>query len=137
MSHFKLNITTIPNYNDGSFYLYKIKQDNSVFPYERIELLDSNPFYYQELSLSDDVIFENENRKRKIKYKIRISQDRSITSENVLKINDKYYQVFNIYHFKNSEGYLQSDITLQEYPSPQSPPYLYSSLIILGTIVAF
>ena len=108
MSHFKLNITTIPNYNDGSFYLYKIKQDNSVFPYERIELLDSNPFYYQELSLSDDVIFENENRKRKIKYKIRISQDRSITSENVLKINDKYYQVFNIYHFKNSEGYLQS-----------------------------
>ncbi len=44
MSHFKLNITTIPNYNDGSFYLYKIKQDNSVFPYERIELLDSNPF---------------------------------------------------------------------------------------------
>lgn len=119
MSHFKLNITTIPNYNDGSFLLYKIRQVDKSFPIEKIQLLYDKPFYYQELSLSDDIIFENDKRERKIRQKIRIAQDKSITSQNVLKIGNEYYQVFNIYHFRNSYGYLQSDITLQDYPSPE------------------
>lgn len=119
MSHFKLNITTIPNYNDGSFLLYKIRQVDKSFPIEKIQLLYDKPFYYQELSLSDDIIFENDKRERKIRQKIRIAQDKSITSQNVLKIGNEYYQVFNIYHFRNSDGYLQSDITLQDYPSPE------------------
>lgn len=119
MSHFKLNITTIPNYNDGSFLLYKIRQVDESFPIEKIQLLYDKPFYYQELSLSDDIIFENDKRERKIKQKIRIAQDKSITSQNVLKIGNEYYQVFNSYHFRNSDGYLQSDITLQDYPSPE------------------
>lgn len=119
MSNFKLSITSIPVYNDGSFKLFKIEQDDEAFPFERIKQLYPDDFFYEELSLTDDIAFENDKRDRKIKYKIRIAQDKSITSENVLKIDDEYYQVFNIYHFKNKDGYLQSDITLQEYPSPK------------------
>ena len=69
--------------------------------------------------MTDNVVFENDKRDKKIVLKIRIPQDRDITSKNVLKINDEYYQVFNVYHFKNKDGYLQSDITLQEYPNPE------------------
>lgn len=119
MLNFKLNITSIPVYNDGAFKLFKIVQDDKAFPFERIKQLYSDNFFYEELSLTDDIAFENDKRDRKIKYKIRIAQDKDITSENVLKIDNEYYQVFNIYHFKNKDGYLQSDITLQEYPSPK------------------
>lgn len=119
MLHFNLNITSIPVYNDGSFELFEIVQDDKSFPFERIKQLYSDCFFYEELSLTDDIIFENDKRERKIKYKIRIDQDKDITSKNVLKIDNEYYQVFNIYHFKNKDGYLQSDITLQEYPSPR------------------
>lgn len=118
MSHYKLNITEIPVYNDGFFLLYKIKQSNEVFPFEKIEKMYDEPFYYEELSLTDNILFENDKMKRKIVKKIRIPQDRDITSINILKINETFYQVFNIYHFKNKDGYLQSDIALQEYINP-------------------
>lgn len=119
MSHFSLNITSIPVYNDGSFFLFEISHTDDSFPVEKIKQLYDKPFFYQELSLTDNVVFENDKRDKKIVLKIRIPQDRDITSKNVLKINDEYYQVFNVYHFKNKDGYLQSDITLQEYPNPK------------------
>ena len=119
MSHFGLNITSIPVYNDGSFFLFEISHTDDSFPVEKIKQLYDKPFFYQELSLTDNVVFENDKRDKKIVLKIRIPQDRDITSKNVLKINDEYYQVFNVYHFKNKDGYLQSDITLQEYPNPE------------------
>ena len=118
MSHFNLNITEIPVYNDGAFLLYKLKQADEVFPYEQIEKLYDEPFFYEELSLTDNILFENDKMQRKIVKKIRIPQDKEITLINVLKINNLFYQVFNIYHFKNKDGYLQSDITLQEYINP-------------------
>ncbi len=119
MSHFSLNITSIPVYNDGSFFLFEISHTDDSFPVEKIKQLYDKPFFYQELSLTDNIVFENDKRDKKIVLKIRIPQDRDITSKNVLKINDEYYQVFNVYHFKNKDGYLQSDITLQEYPNPE------------------
>lgn len=119
MSHFSLNITSIPVYNDGSFFLFEISHTDDSFPVEKIKQLYDKPFFYQELSLTDNVVFENDKRDKKIVLKIRIPQDKDIKSKNVLKINDEYYQVFNVYHFKNKDGYLQSDITLQEYPNPE------------------
>lgn len=118
MSHFRLNITEIPIYNDGSFLLYEIDYKDNQFPREKIRKLYDEEFYYNELSLTDNILFENDERDRKIIHKIRIPQDKEITSKNVLKIDDDFYQVFNIFHFKNKDGYLESDITLQEYPSP-------------------
>lgn len=117
MSHYKLNITKIPTYNDGSFLLYEINYSDNEFPREKIKKLFDDEFYYNELSLTDNIIFENIERDRKITHKIRIPQDKNITSKNVLEIDNEFYQVFNIYHFRNKDGYLESDITLQEYPS--------------------
>lgn len=118
IQHYKLNITNLPNYNDGSFLLFNIISSNTTFPYEILEKVQDDEFFFEELSLSDSIIFENEKRTKKIKRKIRISQDRDITSRNVLLIDDEYYKVFNIYHFKNKDGIPQSDITLEEYNNP-------------------
>lgn len=105
MLNYKSNITEIPTYNDGSFLLYLIKHTDDTFPREKIKLVDSNDYFYEDLSLSDNIIFENETRDRKIVKKIRIEQEKSITPKNVLKIDDEFYQVFNIYHFKNKDGF--------------------------------
>lgn len=116
--NFKQSITTIPAYNDGIFYLYKIIHTDTVHPIEELELLNKDPYYYNELSLSDYIIFENEKREKEIKLKIRISQERDIDSNNVLGIDNVYYKVFNVFHFKNKDGFLESDITLEEYTNP-------------------
>ena len=119
MSHFKLNITEIPTYLDGKFELYKIIPQSDGYPYEKIKKENDNDYFYNELSLSDTIKFENEKRNKKIVFKIRIFQNKNINSQNVLKINGAYYKVFNIYHFKNSNGYYESDITLEEYNNPE------------------
>ena len=119
MSHYRLNITEIPTYLDGKFELYKIIQQDKGYPYEKLVKDNDNDYFYNELSLSDTIRFENEKRNKKIVLKIRIAQDRNINSQNVLKINGSFYKVFNIYHFKNSEGYFESDITLEEYNNPE------------------
>ena len=115
MLHYKQSITNLPVYKDGSFILYKILHAKTTYPQEEIEKVTEEEYFFEELSLSDTVMFENEKREKKIQKKIRIAQDRTITSRNVLEINNEYYKVFNIYHFKNKEGILQSDITLEEY----------------------
>lgn len=117
MQHFKSNITEIPTYNDGIFFLYEISHKDNPFPTEYIEKINEDPFYYNERSLTDRILFENESRTKKITKKIRISQDKGITSKNVLEIDGEFYQVFNAFHFKNEDGYPETDITLQEYKS--------------------
>lgn len=118
MRNYKRIITNLPVYNDGSFILYKITHKDGVNPKECLIQVYDDSFFYEELSLSDSIIFENEKRAKKIKLKIRIAQDRDINSQNVVKINDEYYKVFNIFHFKNSDGIPQSDLTLEIYPNP-------------------
>ncbi len=118
MSDYKGTHTSIPTYNDGSFFLFKIKHTDSTFPKEKLTQVYDTEIFYEDLSLSDNVIFENEKRDIKIVSKIRIMQDKNINSNNVLKINNHYYHVFNIYHFRNKDGFLQSDITLEEYLNP-------------------
>ena len=118
ISGYKGTVTSIPTYNDGSFFLFEIKHSKDTFPQEKIKKVYDEEIFYEELSLTDSIIFENEKRDRKIVSKIRIMQDKNINSNHVLKIEDEYYHVFNIYHFKNSDGFPQSDITLEEYPNP-------------------
>ncbi len=118
ISGFKGIVTSIPTYNEGSFLLFKIKHNENSFPQEILKKIYDDEIFYEELSLSDNIIFENEKRDIKIVSKIRIMQDKNINSNSVLKIGDNFYHVFNIYHFKNSDGFPQSDITLEEYPNP-------------------
>ena len=72
--------------------------------------------WFEELSISDKLRFESEERKRKLSLKIRIPQMKEITSLNVVKIGNEYHKVFNAYHFTNNDGFKQTDLTLEEYP---------------------
>ena len=111
--------TTIPVYNDGFFSLFQIKQkqeENSKFPIEYLHKVEKPNIWFEELSLTDRLKFDAEERKKKITYKIRIPQMKEIDSLCVVKIGDKYHKVFNAYHFTIKDGFKQSDLTLEEYP---------------------
>lgn len=124
---FKPDITNLPTYNDGYLKLYQIKQkekEGTAYPIEYlVEFEDSkntginyNEIWFEELSLTDKLKFDAEERKKKITYKIRIPQLKEIDSLCVVEINGKYHKVFNAYHFTNEDGFKQSDLTLEEYP---------------------
>lgn len=115
MLFYKQNITTIPTYNDGKFRLFEIKQTDSTYPVEYLHDT-GNDIWFEELSISDRLRFEAEERKKKITYKLRIPQIKEINSLCVVKIGDEYHKVFNAYHFTNKDGFKQTDLTLEEYP---------------------
>lgn len=115
--YYKENITSIPTYNDGKFKLYEIKQKDSTYPDEYIKEISNKPMWFKELSISDRLKFESEQREKNITMKIRIPQTKQITSMNVLKIGKEYHKVFNAYHFTNNEGFKETDLTLEAYPN--------------------
>lgn len=115
--HYKENITSIPTYNDGKFKLYEIKQKDSTYPDEYIKEVPNKSMWFKELSISDKLRFEAEQREKVLTMKIRIPQTKEITSMNVLKIGKEYHKVYNAYHFTNSEGFKETDLTLEEYPN--------------------
>ena len=109
--------TTIPTYNDGCFKLFERKQKNTTYPEEYIKQVTDKPIWFKELSVSDRLRFEAEQRDKKLTMKIRIPQTKQITSMNVLKIGKEYHKVYNAYHFINDQGYKETDLTLEEYPN--------------------
>ena len=115
MLTFKQNITNLPTYNDGKFRLFEIKQTETTYPVEYLKDTEKE-FWFEELSISDKLRFESEERKRKLSLKIRIPQMKEITTLNVVKIGNEYHKVFNAYHFTNNDGFKQTDLTLEEYP---------------------
>lgn len=114
---YKQSITQIPVYNDGYFNLFQIKQKqtDTKYPIEYLHNLKMPNIWFEELSLTDRLKFDAEERKKKITYKIRIPQMKEIDSLCVVKIGEKYHKVFNAYHFTNKDGYKQTDLTLEEY----------------------
>lgn len=115
MLNYKQNITSLPTYNDGKLRLFEIKQTEDTYS---IEYLHDTGYdiWFEELSISDRLKFEAEERKRKITCKLRIPQTKQINSLYVVKIGEEYHKVFNAYHFTNKDGYKQTDLTLEEYP---------------------
>lgn len=119
MLNYKQNITEIPNYLDGYLELFQINQDDkSDYPLEYLTNLNQK-IYFEEISISDKLKYELNARNQNLYIKVRIPQYKGIGSLNVVKINEKYYKVFNAYHFVNKDGYPQSDLTLEEYPNPK------------------
>ena len=114
---YKENITSLPVYNDGCFKLFEIKQTDETYPNEYIKKVTDKPICFKELSISDKLRFEAEQRDINLTIKIRIPQIKQITSMNVLKIGEEYHKVYNAYHFVNNEGYKETDLTLQKYPN--------------------
>lgn len=115
MPSYKQSITSLPTYNDGKFRLLEIKQTEDTYP---IEYLHDTGYdiWFEELSISDRLKFEAEERKKKITYKLRIPQTKQINSLCVVKIGSEYHKVYNAYHFTNKDGIKQTDLTLEEYP---------------------
>lgn len=116
MLNYKQSITSLPVYNDGFFKLFAIKQTNDTYKIEYLKDMEKPDIWFEELSITDKLKFEAEERNKKITHKIRIPQMKEIDSLCVIKINDKYYKVFNSYHFTNKDGFKQTDLTLEEYP---------------------
>lgn len=114
MLTYKQNITSLPTYNDGVLRLFEIKQSDDMYSVEYLHDTKKD-IWFEELSISDKLKFDAEEREKKITYKIRIPQIKEINSLCVVKIADKYHKVFNAYHFTNSEGFKQTDLTLEEY----------------------
>lgn len=117
MMNYKENITSIPTYNDGKFDIYKIEQKNEPYPDEYLKKVANKPMWFKELSISDKLKFYAEQRDKKLTIKIRIPQTKQISSMNVLKIGKEYHKVYNAYHFTNSDGFKETDLTLEEYPN--------------------
>ncbi len=115
MLTYKQNITSLPVYNDGHFRLFEIKQTNNTYPIEYLHDTGKD-IWFEELSISDRLRFDAEEREKKITYKLRIPQIKEINSLCVAKIGDRHHKVFNAYHFTNKDGYKQTDLTLEEYP---------------------
>lgn len=116
MPIYKQNITSLPVYNDGFFKLFEIKQTDDKFAVEYLQDTGKSNIWFEELSISDRLRFDAEERKKKITYKLRIPQMKEISSLCVVKIADEYHKVFNAYHFTNKDGFKQTDLTLEEYP---------------------
>lgn len=117
MLPFKPGITEIPTYLDGKFRLYDIIQPPGHEVHDVLHDTEKE-IYYEELSITDRLRIEADQRQKDLLLKIRISQTKEITSLNVIKIGDKYYKVFNAYHFVNKDGFKQTDLTLEDYPNP-------------------
>lgn len=116
MLTYKQNITNLPTYNDGYFKLFEIKQTDDNFAMEYLHNTDKPDIWFEELSISDRLRFDAEERNKKITYKLRIPQMKEINSLCVVKIGDEYHKVFNAYHFTNKDGFKQTDLTLEKYP---------------------
>lgn len=114
MLNYKQNITNLPIYNDGRFRLFEIKQTSDTYSVEYLHDTGKD-VWFEELSISDRLRFEAEERKKKITYKIRIPQIKEIDSLCVVKIAKEYHKVYNAYHFTNKDGFKQTDLTLEEY----------------------
>ena len=115
MLNYKQSITNLPTYNDGKFRLFEIHQTKTTYPVEYLKDTGKD-IWFEELSISDRLRFDAEERKKKITYKLRIPQTKEITSLHVVKIGKEYNKVFNAYHFTNKDGFRQTDLTLEEYP---------------------
>jgi SPP1 family predicted phage head-tail adaptor len=115
MLNYKQSITNLPTYNDGKFRLFEIHQTKTTYPVEYLKDTGKD-IWFEELSISDRLRFDAEERKKKITYKLRIPQTKEITSLHVVKIGKEYNKVFNAYHFTDKDGFKQTDLTLEEYP---------------------
>ncbi len=114
--NYKQSITKLPTYNDGVFEIFEIKTTDDTYSIEYLKSIGKK-MYFEELSISDKLRFEAEQRDKNLTLKIRIPQTKEITSMHVLKIGNEYHKVYNVYHFTNSDGFKQSDLTLLDYPN--------------------
>ncbi len=104
----------LPSYTDGMFHLFSIGFSDDAYQEEKLsdEKMD---IWFQDLSISDVNKSTMHQNGVKTTRKIRIPQYKKIDSMSVVKIEEEYYQVYNAYHFRNKDGFLETDLTLTRY----------------------
>ncbi len=107
-------MTNPPVYNDGVFSLYKIYDKDGLYPVEDIKDMEFE-IWFKELSISDKTKNELHQNGIEVTTKIRIPQYKKIDSRCVLKIENEFHRVYNVFHFRNKDGFLETDITLVRY----------------------
>ncbi len=102
----------IPEYTDGCFKLYKIKQDNSQ-DYPKDYLEDQKMvIWYREISVYDRVRYELEQGGKEVTMKIRIPEYKKIDSKCACEIEGQIHQVYNAAHIKDRFGFPETELTL-------------------------
>lgn len=106
--------TNIPVYNDGEFRLYELIENDEVFSKETLHDTGFN-IWFEELSVFDKLKYELSTAGIELSMKLRIPQYKKINSMCVVKIDGEYHRVYNAAHFRNKDGFLQTDLTLYPY----------------------
>ena len=110
ISHSKLS--TLPNFNDGLLSIYKTMNDEtSDYPKDYYTLEIEN-VGFEELSISDRRRYEYDERNIKVVKRIRTHKMSELDSLKVIKIQDDYYYVYNIYDFIDRDGFIKVDVSL-------------------------
>lgn len=104
----------IPVYNDGYFDLFKIVESDDLQATKK--LVNQNiQIWYQELSITDKLRSQLNYHNVDATLKLRIPQYKNIDATCVIRIVDKYYKVYNAYHFTDNDGFKQTDLTLTNW----------------------
>lgn len=101
-----------PEYADGAFKLYKIKEDNtSDFPIRHLED-QKMTIWYREISVFDRIKYEFDQGGKEITMKIRIPRYKDIDSRCVCMVNGRQHQVYNAAHITDKNGFPETELTL-------------------------
>lgn len=104
----------IPVFNDGRFRLYTISETTDIYPKE-IPVPTDMYIWYQELSVGNRLKSDLKQQGIEVTTKLRIPQYKGISSNNVVEIDEQLYHVYNAYHFRDTDGVLKTDLTLEVY----------------------
>lgn len=101
-----------PEYADGAFRLYKIKEDNTTdFPIRYLED-QKMTIWYREISVFDRVRYEFDQGGKEVTLKIRTPMYKGIDSQCVCMIEGRQHQVYNATHVTDKNGFKETELTL-------------------------
>ncbi len=101
-----------PEYVDGKFELYRIKNDpQKDFPEEKLE--DENmEIWYREISVFDRMRYELGQGGKDVTVKLRIPMYKGIDSKCICVIDGAQHRVYNATHVKDRFGFTETELTL-------------------------
>lgn len=101
-----------PEYTDGFFRLYRIKNDTSTDYPEKYLEPQNLEIWYREISVFDRIRYEFDQAGKEITLKIRIPLFKEINSKCMCVIGDIQHQVYNVAHIKDKNGFPETELTL-------------------------
>lgn len=108
-----------PAYVDGQLTVYDVVQSTSVlnpdFPDSAIKKrADLEPIAYRELAIYDRTRLLFEQAGKHVSMKVAIPRCSLISSDNVVVINGDQFKVFNAAIVQTSDGFEETELTLEE-----------------------